>query len=374
MAPLKPELHLPLKDILALLHEEHGRYADQIEANPNFKWYSGVLRFNAQKRREHKARGGVTLWEDLEVLYKNRWRWLVVKFMKEVVTGNIIPVNEEDFRDYIESRNAKSKGGKGDDKSEPRSATAAPSFKISQTRQMVDVEDDGYTIKEGFTFDQDAYSEYFKFVQLVNNAFEIEFEQRKENNLLMTDPKSKKRTKDTLIVKNDKIFSMISYEFSQDSALKDKARPNPFTSVKLKTKDTSVETVIKDYNTGRKDEFGNNVFDNFLVEGDVVDNYNVHKAIGSGDEMIMGVIDLHSVCYSSFGVSIPQKVDRLWIKKRKLRDIEEESTEMANEIELPDESPKFPKDDDASSYHDADEPEIHHPPAEIEADMAELGI
>jgi hypothetical protein len=47
-----------------------------------------------------------------------------------------------------------------------------------------------------------------------------------------------------------------------------------------------------------------------------VTNENIHLAIGAGDEIVSGVIDMHSVCYSNMGIGVQAYLNRAVIKKR----------------------------------------------------------
>jgi hypothetical protein len=199
----------------------------------------------------------------------------------------------------------------------PRELTAKPYTSINMSRQRVETEEKAsYLIKAGFEFDPTELSTYYKWCDQLDDALFIEMDARISSGLIATTKKGK--PKDVKLVGSITVTSLCSKAFSdKNKNVGGLDRPNPFAKLKINVSGSMVRALLEDYATAYLKP-GSRVpsFKALLADGEPVTNENIHLAIGAGDEIVSGVIDMHSVCYSNMGIGVQAYLNRAVIKKR----------------------------------------------------------
>ena len=298
------------KDLLKLLLSA--------KASGESRWYKDVILFGGEIRQ-----GKNGFWQNVFLCNGGEKKRLKIRISEENIFGRISPNSQEE----VDRINALSGG------SNPITLrTMAISVKIAKTRQRVEVEKDGFTIKPDFTFNEADMSDYFRCMELLSEIFEAEIDHLMQTGIITDKRSAKKGVK----ISNGKICSLVNTNFS-DGAISGESRPNPFCIVKIKMdlKDRDVIACqIRDYYTGRIDN-GQKVFDPFTVDSEDVNADNIHKVFESGDQLIFGVISVDSIAYSNMGISLQQVLERCILKKKPKNSKIDKDQEFYGDIPLP---------------------------------------
>jgi hypothetical protein len=307
--PINPADAIPVDRLMAMCEAARTKYAAEIAADDHFKWYKDFIRFDF-KVNDHDSG---CKYENVEVFYNGKWRWLQVLVKKEKLSGTIQPISAtEAARMSTELSTSQFKR-----EVKPRELTAKPYTSINMSRQRVETEEKAsYLIKAGFEFDPTELSTYYKWCDQLDDALFIEMDARISSGLIATTKKGK--PKDVKLVGSITVTSLCSKAFSdKNKNVGGLDRPNPFAKLKINVSGSMVRALLEDYATAYLKP-GSRVpsFKALLADGEPVTNENIHLAIGAGDEIVSGVIDMHSVCYSNMGIGVQAYLNRAVIKKR----------------------------------------------------------
>lgn len=307
--PINPADAIPVDRLMAMCEAARTKYAAEIAADDHFKWYKDFIRFDF-KVNDHDSG---CKYENVEVFYNGKWRWLQVLVKKEKLSGTIQPISAtEAARMSAELSTSQFKR-----EVKPRELTAKPYTSINMSRQRVETEEKAsYLIKAGFEFDPTELSTYYKWCDQLDDALFIEMDARISSGLIATTKKGK--PKDVKLVGSITVTSLCSKAFSdKNKNVGGLDRPNPFAKLKINVSGSMVRALLEDYATAYLKP-GSRVpsFKALLADGEPVTNENIHLAIGAGDEIVSGVIDMHSVCYSNMGIGVQAYLNRAVIKKR----------------------------------------------------------
>jgi hypothetical protein len=307
--PINPADAIPVDRLMAMCEAARTKYAAEIAADDHFKWYKDFIRFDF-KVNDHDSG---CKYENVEVSYNGKWRWLQVLVKKEKLSGTIQPISAtEAARMSAELSTSQFKR-----EVKPRELTAKPYTSINMSRQRVETEEKAsYLIKAGFEFDPTELSTYYKWCDQLDDALFIEMDARISSGLIATTKKGK--PKDVKLVGSITVTSLCSKAFSdKNKNVGGLDRPNPFAKLKINVSGSMVRALLEDYATAYLKP-GSRVpsFKALLADGEPVTNENIHLAIGAGDEIVSGVIDMHSVCYSNMGIGVQAYLNRAVIKKR----------------------------------------------------------
>jgi hypothetical protein len=307
--PINPADAIPVDRLMAMCEAARTKYAAEIAADDHFKWYKDFIRFDF-KLNDHSTG---CKFENVEVFYNGKWRWLQVLIKKERLNGSIQPIDASEAARL----SAELSSSKFQREIKPREVTAKPYTCINMTRQRVETEEKAsYLIKAGFEFDPTELSTYYKWCDQLDDALFIEMDARISSGLIATTKKGK--PKDVKLVGSITVTSLCSKAFSdKNKNVGGLDRPNPFAKLKINVSGSMVRALLEDYATAYLKP-GSRVpsFKALLADGEPVTNENIHLAIGAGDEIVSGVIDMHSVCYSNMGIGVQAYLNRAVIKKR----------------------------------------------------------
>lgn len=331
--PINPADAIPADKLIAMCDAARTKYAAEIAADDHFKWYKDFIRFDF-KLNDHSTG---CKFENVEVFYNGKWRWLQVLIKKERLNGSIQPIDASEAARL----SAELSSSKFQREIKPREVTAKPYTCINMTRQRVETEEKAsHLIKDGFTFNPEDLSVYYRWCDELDDALYIEMDTRINNGIIAANKKGK--PKDVKVVGSITVTSLCSKTFSdKNKNVGGMDRPNPFAKLKINVAGNVVKALLEDYNTAYLKP-GSRVpyFKPLLADGRSVTNANIHLAIGPGDEIITGVVDMHSVCYSNMGIGVQAYLNRAVIKKRMGYDAEADDEAFGELVEVDEELQK----------------------------------
>jgi hypothetical protein len=233
--PINPADAIPVDRLMAMCEAARTKYAAEIAADDHFKWYKDFIRFDF-KVNDHDSG---CKYENVEVFYNGKWRWLQVLVKKEKLSGTIQPISAtEAARMSTELSTSQFKR-----EVKPRELTAKPYTSINMSRQRVETEEKAsYLIKAGFEFDPTELSTYYKWCDQLDDALFIEMDARISSGLIATTKKGK--PKDVKLVGSITVTSLCSKAFSdKNKNVGGLDRPNPFAKLKINVSGSMVPAV-----------------------------------------------------------------------------------------------------------------------------------
>jgi hypothetical protein len=125
--PINPADAIPADKLIAMCDAARTKYAAEIAADDHFKWYKDFIRFDF-KLNDHSTG---CKFENVEVFYNGKWRWLQVLIKKERLNGSIQPIDASEAARL----SAELSSSKFQREIKPREVTAKPYTCINMTRQ-----------------------------------------------------------------------------------------------------------------------------------------------------------------------------------------------------------------------------------------------
>ena len=287
-----------------------------VEAGQNprtTRWYAGALHFRMSQGHKSKNNNNGLVWFPVELTLDDVTAPLMVRFYDERHVGRINPDSDAEVaRLTALNKNPKIKIVKRD---------KSPSIQVYQFNWIPPMEADGVTLKTDVKPPEDKRSKYFEVASLVDEAFQTEMrllkaEEGHQHRGLQghdrrgdADPGGHPRRDQHARRRPHPDAHLARTPIRRRRASRWPTRWPASTSTSRLS-----APVFLDGEKQFKKPGGGKGIEPLRIDGQPVGASNIHLAIESGSQ-IDGIVDMSSVCFSGFGISMPHKCCVLSVKK-----------------------------------------------------------